>query len=130
MSSPAVKERETTPTSSIPPKEQSSTTDDLELNSPSIGASTNGSAATDEQIDTFTSEVAHDKDDLPIPRGIEEIDEDELERSTGETINLDLKTANQQVWLVKLPPYIADVWKNEDKLDGRKLGSIKIQKGC
>ncbi|OWB63508.1 hypothetical protein B5S29_g4492 [[Candida] boidinii] len=129
MSLAAKKEPETTPTSSIPPKEQSSTTDDLELNSSSIGASTNGSAATEEQIDTFTSEVAHDKDDLPIPRGIEEIDEDELERSTGETINLDLKTANQQVWLVKLPPYIADVWKDEDKLDGRKLGSIKIQKG-
>ncbi|GME98174.1 unnamed protein product [Ambrosiozyma monospora] len=76
----------------------------------------------------LSTQVAYDEDDNPIPVGIEEVDEKELAEN-GESLNLDLSKANSQVWLVKLPPRLAEVWKDEDIMDGRELGQIKIQKG-
>ncbi|GMG19815.1 unnamed protein product [Ambrosiozyma monospora] len=92
----------------------------------------NNTATTDGQENKTTSDlssqVAYDEDDNPIPVGIEEVDEKELAEN-GESLNLDLSKANSQVWLVKLPPRLAEVWKDEDIMDGRELGQIKIQKG-
>ncbi|VEU22364.1 DEKNAAC103377 [Brettanomyces naardenensis] len=86
------------------------------------------SVAADDDSANNTS-VAYDEDGMPIPKGIEDVDEDDLEQ-TGESMNLDLSKAGNQVWLVKLTPQLADIWKNEDFLRGQELGQIKIQRGA
>ncbi|ESW97423.1 hypothetical protein KL918_001036 [Ogataea parapolymorpha] len=78
--------------------------------------------------DQSFQDVAYDEDDMPIPDGIAEVNDKQLEES-GESLNLDMSKANNQVWLVKLPPALSEVWKNERMLDGRQLGNIKIQQG-
>ncbi|KAH3665810.1 hypothetical protein OGAPHI_003998 [Ogataea philodendri] len=73
-------------------------------------------------------DVTYDEDELPVPDGIAEVNEAQLE-ANGESLNLDMSKANSQVWLVKLPPGLADIWKNDKTLAGRQLGNIKIQQG-
>ncbi|QPG74750.1 hypothetical protein FOA43_002083 [Brettanomyces nanus] len=78
--------------------------------------------------DSPDSSIAYDEDGMPVPNGIEDVKEEDLHEG-GESLNLDLSRAGNQVWLVKLTPQLADIWKNNSFLDGQDLGQIKIQKG-
>lgn len=78
--------------------------------------------------DSMNASVTYDEDEMPIPNGIEEVDEDQLEE-TGETLDLDMSKAGNQVWLVKLTPKLANIWKKPGFLNGQELGQIKIQRG-
>jgi transcription initiation factor TFIIF subunit beta len=71
-------------------------------------------------------DVAYDEDDMPIPQGIVAINEDQLDNN--ETLDLNLENANKQIWLVRLTPQLADLWRSEEFMNGQKLGNIKIPK--
>jgi transcription initiation factor TFIIF subunit beta len=74
----------------------------------------------------LVGDIAYDQDDLPIPQGIVSINENQLNQD--ESIDLNLDNANNQIWLVRLTPQLADLWKSEDFLNGQLLGNIKIPK--
>lgn len=51
--------------------------------------------------------------------------EDYLEEH--ESLDMNLASGNQKVWLVKLPRYLADKWTVRANLRGQQLGQIKIK---
>ncbi|ODV83531.1 hypothetical protein CANARDRAFT_29969 [[Candida] arabinofermentans NRRL YB-2248] len=111
-----------------PPAAAASSSDPMELPSASTDNTTQSNVKEEpnEQLDTG---VVYDEDDLPIPNGIEEVDEAELEQA-GESLDLNLSGTNNQIWLVKLPPQLSEIWKDDEFLDGKQLGNIKIEKGA
>lgn len=91
------------------------------------GANDDAKKETTEVADAELGEdVAYDQDDMPIPQGIVSVNEDELDQN--ESLDLNLDNSNNQVWLVKLTPQLASLWKNEEFLNGQLLGNIKIPK--
>ncbi len=44
-----------------------------------------------------------------------------------ENLDLDLSRAGRNVWLVRLPRFLADRWKNTDQLSGQELGKVQIK---
>lgn len=45
-----------------------------------------------------------------------------------ESLDLNLNQSNRQVWLVRLPMFLAKVWRDRNNLHGQELGKIKIDK--
>ncbi|CCH62093.1 hypothetical protein TBLA_0G01470 [Henningerozyma blattae CBS 6284] len=45
-----------------------------------------------------------------------------------ESLDLNLTNNNRQVWLVRLPMFLAKVWRDRNNLHGQELGKIKINK--
>ncbi|SCW00979.1 LAFE_0D02366g1_1 [Lachancea fermentati] len=45
-----------------------------------------------------------------------------------ESLDLDLQNSNRQVWLVRLPRFLAEKWRNKTNLNGQELGKIRINK--
>lgn len=45
-----------------------------------------------------------------------------------ESLDLDLSQANRQIWLVRLPMFLAERWRDRSNLHGQELGKIKINK--
>lgn len=90
-----------------------------------VGTS-NSANADDGEGRELSEEVAYDQDDLPIPQGIVSVNENQLDQD--ESLDLNLKNASNQIWLVKLTPQLADLWKSDHFLDGQLLGNIKIPK--
>lgn len=74
----------------------------------------------------LSEEVAYDQDDLPIPQGIVSVNENQLDQD--ESLDLNLQNASNKIWLVKLTPQLADIWKSDHFLEGQLLGNIKIPK--
>lgn len=113
-------------------------------NNPTSSSSSNTNANTNSNTDTnndndknnitdnnsnnveISEGVAYDQDELPIPQGIETINETELDQN--ESLDLNLNNASNQIWLVKLTPQLADLWKSDEFLNGQLLGNIKIPK--
>lgn len=52
--------------------------------------------------------------------------EDYLEED--ETLDMNLSTGQQKIWLVKLPRYLAEKWSNTNELSGKQLATVKIKK--
>lgn len=52
--------------------------------------------------------------------------EDYLE--DNETLDMNLSSGQQKIWLVKLPRYLAEKWSNTDELSGKQLATVKIKK--
>lgn len=52
--------------------------------------------------------------------------EDYLEED--ESLDMDLSTGSQKIWLVKLPRYLAEKWSNVDSLNGKQIATVKIKK--
>ena len=77
------------------------------------------------ELDDSTN-VAYDQDDLPIPQGIVDVNIDQLDQN--ESVDLDLSNSNKQIWLVRLTPQLAELWRNDEFLNGQLLGNIKIPK--
>lgn len=51
------------------------------------------------------------------------IDEDKL----GESLDLNMDDGEQKIWLVRLPKYLAERWKNNDQIYGNDLGKVRIK---
>ncbi|SCU82346.1 LADA_0C04610g1_1 [Lachancea dasiensis] len=45
-----------------------------------------------------------------------------------ESLDLDLKGSGRQVWLVRLPKFLAEKWRHKSSLNGQELGKIRINK--
>lgn len=45
-----------------------------------------------------------------------------------ESLDLDLSHANRQIWLVRLPMFLAERWRDRTNLHGQELGKIRINK--
>ncbi|CDK29159.1 unnamed protein product [Kuraishia capsulata CBS 1993] len=90
----------------------------------SLGANSRPSAGVDVKDEARSPMLTdnYDEDDLPVPEGIEEFDEE----AAGENLDLNLDSGAQNVWLVRLPKYLADRWKDPSNLDGRELGKVRI----
>ncbi|KAK6198944.1 RNA polymerase II transcription initiation factor TFIIF middle subunit [Scheffersomyces amazonensis] len=52
--------------------------------------------------------------------------EDYLEEN--ESLDMNLTKGNSNIWLVKLPKYLAERWAQEGNLNGARLGTVKIKK--
>lgn len=46
----------------------------------------------------------------------------------AESLNLDFKNSDQKVWLVRIPRFLAQRWRNKEALHGQELGRIRIKK--
>ncbi|KAA8917842.1 hypothetical protein TRICI_000003 [Trichomonascus ciferrii] len=56
--------------------------------------------------------------------GVKE-EEDDFEDS----LDLDVSGAESKVWLVRMPRFLMDRWKNVDELSGKDLGKVRIRNG-
>ena len=45
-----------------------------------------------------------------------------------ESLDLDLEGGKNQIWLVRLPMFLAEKWRNMDNLKGQELGKIRINR--
>lgn len=45
-----------------------------------------------------------------------------------ESLDLDLSKSNRQVWLVRLPMFLAEKWRDRNNIHGQELGKIRINK--
>ncbi|EHN02368.1 Tfg2p [Saccharomyces cerevisiae x Saccharomyces kudriavzevii VIN7] len=45
-----------------------------------------------------------------------------------ESLDLDLERSSRQVWLVRLPMFLAEKWRDRNNLHGQELGKIRINK--
>lgn len=45
-----------------------------------------------------------------------------------ESLDLDLSRSNRQVWLVRLPMFLAEKWRDRNNIHGQELGKIRINK--
>lgn len=45
-----------------------------------------------------------------------------------ESLDLDLERSARQVWLVRLPMFLAEKWRDRGNLYGQELGKIRINK--
>ncbi|SCV00370.1 LANO_0F06524g1_1 [Lachancea nothofagi CBS 11611] len=52
--------------------------------------------------------------------------EDNETRIYEESLDLDLKNSERQVWLVRLPKFLAEKWRHKSNLNGQELGKIRI----
>ncbi|KAK6462644.1 transcription initiation factor IIF, beta subunit-domain-containing protein [Scheffersomyces coipomensis] len=74
--------------------------------------------------DTLVNSPSEGADD--VENSILSDPEDYLEEN--ESLDMNLTNGNQNIWLVKLPKYLAERWSNESNLNGAKLGTVKIKK--
>lgn len=56
--------------------------------------------------------------------GVKE-EEDDFEDS----LDLDVSGAESKVWLVRMPRFLMDRWKNVDEISGKDLGKVRIRNG-
>lgn len=64
-------------------------------------------------------------DEEYLSDGAEIVDANDITHK--ESLNLDLANNDQKIWLVRLPRFLAEKWKNKESLDGQHLGKIKIR---
>lgn len=50
------------------------------------------------------------------------------EQQFKESLDMDLSRKDQKIWLVRLPRFLAERWRDKELLDGQELGKIKIRK--
>ncbi|EGW33571.1 uncharacterized protein SPAPADRAFT_60912 [Spathaspora passalidarum NRRL Y-27907] len=76
--------------------------------------------------DTPDEEALQSQADDPEDPSILSDPEDYLEEN--ESLDMNLTGGNQKVWLVKLPRYLMEKWQNQEEIDGKQLGMVKIKK--
>lgn len=53
----------------------------------------------------------------------------EGEEEFEDSLDLDMANAESKVWLVRLPRFLMDRWKNVDQVNGKDLGKVRIKNG-
>lgn len=68
--------------------------------------------------------------DLVEEVGEEAFDGNDIENNEKkvyeESLDLDLEDAGKKIWLVRLPKFLAEKWRDRTKLHGQQLGKIRI----
>lgn len=80
--------------------------------------------------DTTSKEIATDNGYLSQEEEV--FDGNDIENNETkvyeESLDLDLGHANRQIWLVRLPMFLAEKWRDRTNLHGQELGKIRINK--
>jgi transcription initiation factor TFIIF subunit beta len=61
-----------------------------------------------------------------LSESAEVIDANDASQIT-ESLNLDFNGVNQKVWLVRVPRFLAQQWRDKESLHGQELGKIRIK---
>lgn len=79
-----------------------------------------------------TTTFGHDSGDEYLSQGEEVFDGNDIENNEGkiyeESLDLNLSNADKRIWLVRLPKFLSDKWRNPKTLNGQELGKIMINK--
>ncbi|SMN22537.1 similar to Saccharomyces cerevisiae YGR005C TFG2 TFIIF (Transcription Factor II) middle subunit [Maudiozyma saulgeensis] len=71
-------------------------------------------------------------DDGYLSQEDEVFDGNDIENNEGkvyeESLDLDLSQSSRQIWLVRLPMFLAEKWRDRNSLHGQELGKIRINK--
>lgn len=71
-------------------------------------------------------------DDGYLSQEDEVFDGNDIENNEGkvyeESLDLDLGQSSRQIWLVRLPMFLAEKWRDRSNLHGQELGKIRINK--
>lgn len=71
-------------------------------------------------------------DDGYLSQEDEVFDGNDIENNEGkvyeESLDLDLSQSKRQIWLVRLPMFLAEKWRDRTSLHGQELGKIRINK--
>ncbi|CAB4256721.1 similar to Saccharomyces cerevisiae YGR005C TFG2 TFIIF (Transcription Factor II) middle subunit [Maudiozyma barnettii] len=71
-------------------------------------------------------------DDGYLSQEDEVFDGNDIENNEGkvyeESLDLDLGQSSRQIWLVRLPMFLAEKWRDRNSLHGQELGKIRINK--
>ena len=71
-------------------------------------------------------------DDGYLSQEDEVFDGNDIENNEGkvyeESLDLDLSQSKRQIWLVRLPMFLAEKWRDRKSLHGQELGKIRINK--
>ena len=71
-------------------------------------------------------------DDGYLSQEDEVFDGNDIENNEGkvyeESLDLDLSESKRQIWLVRLPMFLAEKWRDRKSLHGQELGKIRINK--
>lgn len=71
-------------------------------------------------------------DDGYLSQEDEVFDGNDIENNEGkvyeESLDLDLAQSSRQIWLVRLPKFLAEKWRDRSSLHGQELGKIRINK--
>jgi transcription initiation factor TFIIF subunit beta len=60
----------------------------------------------------------------PSSPKLEEVDDDD---NYEDSMDLDLSKSDKKMWLVRLPRFLMDKWKDVDKISGQELGKVRIK---
>ncbi|AET37672.1 transcription factor IIF subunit TFG2 Ecym_1446 [Eremothecium cymbalariae DBVPG len=81
---------------------------------------------------TTTTTLGHDSGDEYLSQGEEVFDGNDIENNERkiyeESLDLDLKDSDRRIWLVRLPKFLSEKWRDPKNLNGQELGRIKINK--
>ncbi|AAS53873.1 AFR502Cp [Eremothecium gossypii ATCC 10895] len=79
-----------------------------------------------------TAVAGHDSGDEYLSQGEEVFDGNDIENNERkiyeESLDLDLSTSDRRIWLVRLPKFLAEKWRDPRNLNGQELGKIRINK--
>lgn len=54
------------------------------------------------------------------------MDDDDLDDEYEDSLDLDTSKADTKVWLVRLPKFLMEKWRDPSKLQGQELGKVRI----
>ncbi|SSD59282.1 related to Transcription initiation factor IIF subunit beta [Saccharomycodes ludwigii] len=81
---------------------------------------------------TVPASNSNDSGDEYLSQDDEVFDGNDIENNETkiyeESLDLDLGSSAKQVWLVRLPMFLAKKWRDRDNLKGQELGKIRINK--
>lgn len=79
-----------------------------------------------------TASAGNDSGDEYLSQEEEVFDGNDIENNENkvyeESLDLDLNQSNRQVWLVRLPMFLAEKWRDRNNIHGQQLGKIRINK--
>ncbi|QLL32215.1 hypothetical protein HG536_0C03840 [Torulaspora globosa] len=80
----------------------------------------------------LTAAPANDSGDEYLSQEEEVFDGNDIENNENkvyeESLDLDLSRSNRKVWLVRLPMFLAEKWRDRNNIHGQELGKIRINK--
>ncbi|EDO17333.1 hypothetical protein Kpol_1062p42 [Vanderwaltozyma polyspora DSM 70294] len=87
--------------------------------------------STSESVPTLGNNVVEtNRNDEYLSQEEEVFDGNDIENNETkvyeESLDLDLSSCSRQVWLVRLPMFLAEKWRDRSNLHGQELGKIKI----
>lgn len=96
------------------------------------GVTLTGTGAGASSADNVVATNKDDSGDEYLSQEEEVFDGNDIENNENkvyeESLDLDLSRSNRQVWLVRLPMFLAEKWRDRNNIHGQELGKIRINK--